>query len=190
MQVSQSYGFTRPAAIAAKVERFRSLLPIAAPVMVAPVSQPRCLCCAAAAAFFLCDEAGKPLPRHCGGYCLAHRPWQVGDDPTPEIGRAATLETVEALALDYDGFQNERTQHALLIESFQVERETLRRDLETLHAGQCDARDYGGDFTAEIEEIESRLNDLDDYLVFEPDTPFIFGFDDLSPEKLQTLVLA
>jgi hypothetical protein len=44
--------------------------------------------------------------------------------------------------------------------------------------------------TEEIEAIESRLETLDDYLVFEPDFPFRFGFDDLSPQQLHALVLA
>ncbi len=149
------------AAIAAKVERLHALaFPIASPVEV--------------------EDART--------FTDADAPPEM--EEAPSIGTPAPLETVEALAHDYDGFQNERTQHALLIESHIVERDTLRRDLETLHAGQCDARDYGGDFTAEIEEIESRLQILDDYLVFEPDFPFRFGFDDLTASQHQSLVLA
>jgi hypothetical protein len=174
MQVSQRYGYTRPAAIAARLCALRArLVPIA---------------CAAALCGTIAPPAAPVAVEDARPLTDADAPPEM--EVAPSIGTPAPLETVESLAHDYDGFQAMRAQHVLLIESHIVERETLRRDLETLHAGQCDARDYGGDFTAEIEEIESRLQTLDDYLVFEPDTPFIYGFDDLSPERLQTLVLA
>ncbi len=198
MQVSQTRAPLRRqpsalrhvAAIAAKVERLHALaFPVAAPVMVAPTA-PRCLCCKAVAAFFLCDEAGKPLPRHCGGFCAKCAPMQMQDEETPESGTPAPLEAVESLAHDFDGFQAMRAQHALLIESHVVERETLRRDLAKLQAAEYDGAGYGVNLTEEIEAIESRLETLDDYLVFEPDFPFRFGFDDLSPQQLHALVLA
>jgi hypothetical protein len=188
--LASRYGFTRPAAIAAKVERFRSLLPVA-PVMVAATpTSPRCLCCKAVVAFFLCDESGKPLPRHSGGFCAKCAPLQPQDEETPEIGTPAPLEAVESLCRAFDAAQRDRAQHALLIESFQVERETLRRDLAKLQAAEYDGAGYGVNLTEEIEAIESRLETLGDYLVFEPETPFIFGFDDLSAAQMQTLVLA
>ncbi len=170
--LASRYGYTRPAAIAA---RLAALLPIAAPVVsVAPVSQlavsqPRCLCCKAVAAFFLCDESGKPLPRHSGGFCAKCAPMQPQDEITPEMAAPATLETVEALAHDFDAAQRDRAQHALLIESFQVEREMLRRDLAKLQAAEYDGCGYGVNLSEEIEAIETRLADLDEMLVFEPD---------------------
>lgn len=177
MQVSQTRAPLRRqpsalrhvAAIAAKVERLHALaFPVAAPVAVTPTS-PRCLCCKAVAAFFLCDEAGKPLPRHCGGFCAKCAPMQPQDEETPESGTPAPLEAAESLAMDFDAAQRDRAQHALLIESHIVERETLRCDLAKLQAAEYDGAGFGLNLTEEIEIIESRLADLDDYLIFEPD---------------------
>ncbi len=52
----------------------------------------------------------------------------------------------------------------------QAERATLRADLPMLRAAALEAMYHGdGPTFAEVEAAESRLADLEDYLIFEPD---------------------
>lgn len=109
MQVKQSYGFTRPAAIAARLASLRTRF---APIEV--------------------EDART--------FTDADAPPEM--EVAPSIGTPASLALVEEAARTFDA-------------AYQARIEYLRALLTVGH-----------------------------------DRPFVFGFDDLSPEKLQSLVLA
>jgi hypothetical protein len=136
MQVSQSYGITRPAAIAAKIaalqaRAFRGPVAIEAPAPIVPTlalvpemeAAPVCPGC---------DDAAKP---HGAEYC----------------------ETCTIIKATRDQ-----------IVAWQAERAGIRADLPFLRHYAANFDD--GPTVEEIEALESRLADLDDFLIFEDDT--------------------
>ncbi len=114
MQVSQSYGFTRPAAIAARLVTLRTRF---APAVASPIEA---------------EDARQ--------FTDADAPPEM--EASPITGTPAALELVEEAARTYDA------------------------------------------------AIEKRLGYLRSLLTVGGDRPFVFGFDDLSPEKLQALAIA